>query len=437
MALDLLTRLDPFRPIRCPFCFERFAALAMHLRCNAPNCKSDFARMVDDPILSRALNGPRRTVVANLRSPWWVDPRRDPRRGLRRHFDWFVLPASVDCGVCGTPTDYRLCPCCHAHLPDAVVTADAGHIAVFGPQSVGKTTFVTVLLHELDHRIGPDRGFILDPLTDEIRERYERDYHELTYGGGRFGIGEEVAGEADRRSHSPTPGIEIDRGTLRPLVYRLTRRDGRSRGSSTLLSFFDTAGEDWEMNIEGLRDEARYFGQAKGLLFLIDPLRIRGVARDPRLRLTEKEGRVPAADYLSDARKLATFFPRLPSRTPLAICLNKLDRWGGLMEPGSTLHDLARSIAADPPDRGLDDQIHAEVITALRDWGAGGFLDHIAVNFPVYRFFACSALGDAAQDRDDALQPLPTPLLVDRPALWLLERQGIVRGEGREQKAKR
>ena len=57
MPLDLMARLDPLRRVRCPFCFERFAACEMHLRCNDHYCKTDFARMVDDPILSRALDG--------------------------------------------------------------------------------------------------------------------------------------------------------------------------------------------------------------------------------------------------------------------------------------------------------------------------------------------------------------------------------------------
>lgn len=433
MALDLPARLDPLRPVLCPFCFERFPAYRMHLRCNNHYCKADFARMVDDPILSRALAGPRGPAGSSpgavLRSPWWIDPRRDLRRGVRRHLDWFVLPRSIDCRHCGEPTDYHLCPHCHAHLPDAAVTLDAGHVAVFGPQSVGKTTFVTVLLHELDHRVGPARGFILDPLTDEVRDRYEREYRDLTYGGSRFGIGQDLGGEPDRRSHSPTPGIETHRGTLQPLVYRLSRKSRRGQDGGTLLSFFDTAGEDWEMNLELLRAEARYLSLARGLLFLVDPLRIRAVAGDRRIRLTEKESRVPAADYLSDARKLATFFPKAPVKTPLAICLNKLDRWGGLLEPGSALHELARSVPSEPPDRALDDRIHDEVTAALRRWGATGFLEHVALTFPNHRFFACSALGDAAQEDDDAPQPLPTPLLVERPVLWLLERQGIIRPE--------
>jgi hypothetical protein len=429
MPLDWLTRLDPLRRLRCPFCFERFAACEMHLRCDDHYCKTDFGRMIDDPILSKALNGPMFSggAGANLRSPWWVDPRRDRRRGFRRHLDWMLLPSSLNCPNCGKPTDVRLCPRCHGRLPDSVVTLGAGHIAIFGPQSVGKTTYITVLIHELEHRVGPARGFTLDPLTDEIRERYEREYHELTYGGGgQFGVGEDADGDSYRRSHYATPSIETNRRVLQPLVYRVTARKGKDRRSGTLLSFFDTAGEDWEMNIDLLRGEARYLAQARGLLFLLDPLRIREVALDRRIRLTEKEIRVPPADYLNDARKLSTFFGRTPVKTPLAICLNKLDRWGHLLEPGAVLHTLATSVPDRPPDPALDAQVHEEVQSALRKWGATGFLDYMSLHFPEHRFFACSALGDAATDQDDAPQPLPTPLLVERPVLWLLERQRII-----------
>ena len=430
MPLDWLTRLDPLRRIRCPFCFETFAACEMHLRCDDHYCKTDFGRMIDDPILSRALNGPRysgESTGSTLRSPWWVDPRKDARRGPRRHLDWMVLPGSLTCPNCKKPTDVRLCPRCHSQLPDSVVTLGAGHIAIFGPQSVGKTTYVTVLIHELEHRVGPGRGFTLDPLTDEIRERYEREYHEMTYGGSQFGVGEDADGDSYRRSHFATPSIETNRRILQPLVYRVTARKGKAgKTGGTLLSFFDTAGEDWEMNIDLLRGEARYLGQARGLLFLLDPLRIREVALDRRLKLTEKEVRVPPADYLNDARKLATFFGRTPVKTPLAICLNKLDRWGKLMEPGTTLHTLATSVPDEAPDRRVDALVDEEVQSALRKWGATGFLDYINLHFPNHRFFACSALGDAAQEHDDAPQPLPTPLLVERPVLWLLERQKII-----------
>jgi hypothetical protein len=98
------------------------------------------------------------------------------------------------------------------------------------------------------------------------------------------------------------------------------------------------------------------------------------------------------------------------------------------MQPGSALHTLARSVPDQPADARLDALVHEEVQSALRKWGATAFLDYITVHFPNHRFFACSSLGDAAQEHDNAPQPLPTPLLIERPVLWLLERQKMIAG---------
>ena len=133
---------------------------------------------------------------------------------------------------------------------------------------------------------------------------------------------------ADREPHaflleSVERGEQIGRYTflgVRPYMRVTARKGKQGKTAGTLLSFFDTAGEDWEMNIEVLRSEAKYLGEARGLLFLLDPLRIREVAHDPRIHLTEKERHVPPADYLNDARKLVTFFKRTPVTIPLAIC---------------------------------------------------------------------------------------------------------------------
>jgi hypothetical protein len=430
MPLDLMTRLDPLRRVRCPFCFERFAAFELHLRCDNPACEADYAHMIDDPILSRALNGsavgPGGTGSV-LRSAWWVDPRADVRRGVRRHLDWFLMPAALRCATCGRPTDRHLCPRCHQWLPDSAITRPGGHITIFGPQSVGKTTYMTVLLEEMDQRVGPERGLILEPLTEEIRERYKLEYRDVTYGSSQLGVGEEAVGDHSRHSHFPTPSVELNRRVLQPLIYVVKRREGRK--PQPLLSFSDMAGEDWEMKVPLLRREGGHLiREARGLLFIIDPLRIPEVARDTRLDLTDKERMVPAADYREDLSRLASFFRRTPVRTPLAICLNKIDRWGPLLAPETTLYQVARSVPDQPPDRRVDQLVHEEVQSALRRWDQLSFLEHLAIDFPNHRFFACSALGDAAQSREDMPQPLPTPLLVERAVLWLLQQQGIIKG---------
>ncbi|QDV37215.1 hypothetical protein ElP_51480 [Tautonia plasticadhaerens] len=424
MPLDLLTRLDPLRRVQCPYCFERFAAFELHVKCDSPACETDFGRQVEDPILTRTYFGSGADSM--IRSPWWADPRRDARRGLRRHLDWMVLPGRLDCPACGNATDCRLCPRCHQRLPDAAISGRPGHITIFGPQSVGKTTYMTVVLHELDQRFGPERGLLLEPIDEEVRRRYSQEYRDVTYGSAMQGIGVGQWGEVSRQAHMPTPPLEVNRRVLQPLVYRVKRRG--ASGAEPLLSFSDLAGEDWEMNFSVLRREAGHLiRKARGLLLLIDPLRIPQVARDSRVRLTPKEAIAPPAEYREDLSKLAAFFDRTPVKVPLAICLNKLDRWGPLMAPGTALHEVATSVPGELGREDSDRLIHEEVRAAMRRWDQLSFLEHLEIDFPRHRFFACSALGDAAQEEEDSPQPLPTPLLVDRPLLWLLKQQQLIR----------
>ena len=425
MPLDWLTRLDPLRRLRCPFCFGDFAAYQMHLKCTSDACLSDFTRQIDDPILTRALGG---TALSNrpgatLKSPWWVDPRTDERRRVRGLADVLLLPSALDCPMCGQPADCRLCPHCHRELPPcALEDRKTGTITIFGPQSVGKTTFLTVLLQEIRKSENDSNRLGLKPLNDEIRTRYNTEYRDVTYGPHDQPVGALRQG-VTRSRHAPTLSLEIDRRVLQPLVYEL-KRNGRE-SASPLVSFLDLAGEDWEMKNELLRQEGGpILRQSGGLLFLIDPLRIPEVAA--QLDLTEEEAHVPAADYVVDADKLADFYPRTPVRTPLAICLNKVDRWGPLLPPDSTLHRLARSVLDRQPDPALDREIHEEVRTALRKWGQNEFLDRLEADFPNHQFFACSALGDAAPAAAHQAPPAPTPLLVERSALWLLEKQQLV-----------
>lgn len=425
MALDWLSRLDPLRRLRCPFCFGEFAAFQMHLKCTSDACRTDFGRQVEDPILTRALGGAAlgQRPGSGLKSPWWVDPRHDPRRRVRGWLDLLVLPGALTCPMCGSDADCRLCPHCHRELPDrALEDRKTGNITIFGPQSVGKTTFLTVLLQEIRKEDAAGKRLGLKPLNDEVRSRYNTEYHDVTYGTRDQTVGALRQGVV-RSRHAPTLSLEIDRRVLQPLVYEL--KTGSPKATSPLVSFLDLAGEDWEMKVDLLRREGGpILRQSRGLLFLIDPLRIPEVSA--RMDLTEEEANVPAADYVEDADKLADFFARTPVRTPLAICLNKLDRWGPLLNRDTVVHQVARSVLDREPDKALDRTIHEEVRTALRKWGQEEFLDRLESDFPIHQFFACSALGDAAQIRPDELPPAPTPLLVERAALWLLERQGLI-----------
>jgi hypothetical protein len=427
MSLDFTSRFGPLRRVSCPFCLERFAARAMPLQCRNPGCKTHSTRLMEDLVATTALRGRQggRRGKAVAPGPWSIDPRFDTRRGMRRHFDWLVLPDSLECPHCGEAAAVRLCPRCYRRLPDSVLRYRPAHVATVGPRSVGKTTYLTVAIHELDQRVGVEEGFALEPLDGDVRERYERGYHGPTFGKPGHGPSRTGNGVARRRSHAPTPGFAVDRQILQPMVFRLVWGYGRRRRGA-LCSFFDMSGADWECDTESLRSEAQYLTHAAALLLVIDPLRIAAVADDPRVVLTEAESRVPTSDPLREIRKLAEFFPKNPVKVPLAVCLTKLDRWGRLLPRETMLHEWSLGIATGPPSAGLDRTIHEEVQAALQRWGESGMVEQVAASFPNHRFFACSALGDAAQAREDLPQPLPTPLLVERPVLWLLKRQGAV-----------
>ncbi len=431
MSINLLTRLDPLRRVVCPVCLGRSALCQLHIRCDKA-CQATQHFIKPDPILTRALQGRRASddPASALQSVWWTDPLADLDRGFRRYLDWFVLPSSLECPVCHQKAEARLCPHCHAHLPDSILDDPGGHIAIFGPQSVGKSTLITVLIHELSETIGPRLGFVLDPLNEETAQRYRYEYRPKVYGLDDRALGEGRDPAFLPYGHQASPPSEDNPEILRPMIYRLTHEVG-GRRKSTLLSFFDCAGEDWESRNESFRGEAQYMTQALGLLFLVDPLRIEAVASDPRLTLTHKELSARPANYADDIRHLGSFFElkgrKLPANIPLAVCLNKLDRWGPLMPRGTLLSEVATSVpGASPLPPNLDETIHEEVKAAVERWTGESFSRQLELKFPNHRFFAVSGLGDAAQTDEETPLALPTPQLVDRPILWLLERQGLL-----------
>ena len=107
-------------------------------------------------------------------------------------------------------------------------------IALVGARDSGKTVFMTVLMHEFEFRLGDRLGASIPGADDETRSSFRRDYERRLYDG--------------RSLPDPTFPVAADRQGYRPpMVFRF-KRQARSRfpgpTSQTLLSFFDTAGED-------------------------------------------------------------------------------------------------------------------------------------------------------------------------------------------------
>ena len=154
-------------------------------------------------------------------------------------------------------TTKRVCPECHNDLPGGYDSIGGRIIALVGPKTSGKSTYVTVLIRELRERVGEYFGAAVNAMDDRTAARYETAHAELF-----------------KEGHLPpmTPPSSLD--LTYPQLYKVTiPRRGMlgSRSLSSALVFFDTAGEDLE-SAESTARNVSYLAQADGIILMVDPL---------------------------------------------------------------------------------------------------------------------------------------------------------------------
>ncbi|MEU9717191.1 hypothetical protein [Streptomyces sp. NPDC047976] len=391
--------------LTCPYCYEGFTLREIRFRCNSRLSKTgkQCARRRDQVLDQR--KGPRRSH--DLGPDFAADGRK---------------PTAV-CPDCDGESTYRICPVCHSELPVQFGMVDNRLIAMVGPKASGKTVYMTVLLHELRHRVGEAYGAALMGTDDTTMRRYSSEYEDRLY-----------------RDNQMFPGTQTASTTLNqvdPLVFRFGLRRRTllgERPQHTVLSFFDTAGEDFSSR-ESVELNTRYLANADGIVLLLDPLQMPG-ARDnalPGTPMPGTEGLDSPVNVLSRVTSLL-LAPRSGRSgrlldTPVAVVFSKMDAFWHLLDPGSPLRDYA-------PPRGRFDvgdslSVHEEVRRLLKDWD-GVPIDHLLNNhYSRYRYFGVSALG--RNPTPDA-RVAPTgiqPYRVADPLLWLLSEFGSVPKAGR------
>jgi hypothetical protein len=280
-------------------------------------------------------------------------------------------------------------------------------MALIGTKASGKSHFIAVALHELEHRIGPRFGGSLMLLDDATRSRVDHDLKPRLYDAG-------VVLPA-------TSSVVVDAAVREPLVSRLTL--GRDTHSN--LVFFDAAGEDLE-SLEVLEREGRYITQSDGLVLLVDPLQIPAVRDD-------LEGSIELPDVTADVYKMLGRLAGLmreargipsdkPIEVPLAIAISKIDVLRGL------LSDSHPVFALPPHDGRFDAAVARSISESLRAETAGWLGERVDTflkqEFMHVSYFGVSALGEnpiAGRLRNGV-----SPHRVEDPILWMLDRWGAL-----------
>jgi hypothetical protein len=377
--------------ILCPFCFNRWSTQTAAFRCTSRD-DSRCPRVADEPLgRLRGTNAPDepKVVVRNGRfgQAFAVKPGK---------------PVRCDCGSPTRP----VCPECHSNLPQRFADAPSRSMALIGTKASGKSHFIAVVLHELEHRIGPRFQGSLTALDDPTRNRIDQDLYPRLYKSG-------VVLEA-------TQSARGNAATREPLVARLTLGQ-----KSSNLVFFDAAGEDLQ-SLDILEREGRYITQSDGLILLVDPLQIQAVRDD-------LEGSVELPDMTADVYVMLGRLAGLireargipadkPIDVPLAIAISKIDALRGLLPETHPVFSL-------PKHDGLFDQTIARNISESLRADAVGWVGErldgfLKAEFAEYAFFGVSALGESPVG--GRLRNGVAPHRVEDPVLWMLDQWGAI-----------
>ena len=383
-------RLGRGTRVYCPYCYEEISRQPAWFRCTGP--------------VSR---GGQRCA-----------PEIDPVLRERTGFGGAVAPAfaaeghpdSAVCPACRGETTIRICPVCHSRLPVHFGKVGNRLIVPVGAKESGKTVFMTVLVHELMHQTGQQFNAAITGADEHTRQRFASDYERPLYRQSRL--------------LAPTTGHQA------PLVFRFTTEGRRARGGPqrTLLSFFDTAGEDLRSQ-QSIEQNVRYLGAADGIVLLLDPLQMRG-ARDraaPDTRLPDLGEDEPATVLENVTDLLLQGQGGRPDKRiarPLAIVFTKMD---------TLMHDLKETspLRQPAPQREYFDerdslQVHTEIQRLLARW-EGARIDQIAQhNYSLYRYFGVSALGETPTADNRVCARGIRPYRVASPILWILAQFGII-----------
>jgi len=393
----------------CPYCYGGFSERDIRFRCSGRigpkgrRCAPEIDKLLRD----------RTGFAGALRPVFPADGRM----------------TAANCPQCGAESTTRICPHCHSQLPVHFGKVRSRLIALVGAKESGKTVYMTVLVHELMHRAGEDLNAAISGADDNTRLRFASDYEKPLYRDARLLAPTTTAGTRDRA----------------PLVFRFTTEGRGSRLSGrgsrlglngtgepqrTLLSFFDTAGEDLR-SARSVEENVQYLAAADGVVLLLDPLQMRGARRlappDTLLPSPGAAGDEPAnvLENITDlimAKEGIKASQRISK--PLAIVFTKMD---------ALLHDLKEtSPLLRPPahtpyfDERDSLEVHTEIQRLLARW-EGSRIDQIAhKNYRTYRYFGVSALGETPTQQNRVSPRGIRPYRVIGPFVWMLAQFGAI-----------
>lgn len=341
-----------------------------------------------------------------------LDPATAPELGPV--FDKPGRSRRVPCPSCEVPTSVRTCPRCHHDLPGDYAAMPGTVVVLVGSTGVGKSSYATVLLHEMKDRVGAGFDAAVNVMDDTTAKE--------------FGALESALYDHGALPAATTP---VSQAARIPLIFRFAARDERRtrRGMrSSAMVFVDSSGED-ALDRRTTIKALPHLAHAHGVILLVDPLQfpaVRALMPGPvpghgTSGMTPDQLVATVAEQIRAGRSLAG---HQKVDIPVAVCLSKADLLWPMLLPGSPL--LRTTAHRDAFDEADAAEVDDELTALLQRWDGGALRRQLANDFADFSLFCFSALGGPPDGASKAPPEGIHPVRVADPLLWLLSRVGLV-----------
>jgi GTPase SAR1 family protein len=390
----------PFYSIVCPYCFSKFEPDEVVFRASHVKEHDEDFMLQEDRKLAEWR---RKFNLSQADMEAIILPRTIPDEN--KTYQQNVLVAITD--RYGETTRRRLCPSCHNELPISAGKVPSNIISIVGASQVGKSVYMTSLIHTLQNSTAANFNAACMPLTAGISRKFRQNYHEPIFERGSM-----------LQSTNPNEQQE-------PFIFQFVFKDADE--APLTLVFFDVAGEGM-VERDYLDIYAAHIKNSSGILFLVDPLQIRSIRDKARIYIGEEEGEF-ANRYDEPREVVISLFENFISHQqdsktdiPTAIVLTKSDMLKYFMEEDSEYIRPNSNIFRNVVHKGFLNNTEFEningEISRFIETVDRPFKDAVDVYFKNTAFFAVSALG--ANPVNKQITGVVNPIRVDEPFIWLL-----------------
>ena len=352
------------------------------------------------------------------------------------------LPKSMRC-QCGKVSTFKVCPHttdCGLELPSKIGDLSDITIAIIGAAGTGKSHYIALLIQRIK-QLTNAFDWSLTPLDSETVTRYTREFYTPLF-----------------EDHTTIPPTQT--GKIRPLIYSLRLNNclpsflrhvndclpsflRLKNHKKVMLVFFDTAGENFNIDTHELDTIGRYICNAAGIICLLDPLQLSPIRKELQGKIELPPQTTDTSQVLNKVFELIEHGFKVQGRRmtrndqvpiPLAVTFSKVDAISApdqncpetLLQETNIIYQESRHCG----HLNLGD--FNNINDYMRDWldvvDKSNEIRQPCANFEKCVFFGVSALGEnpKTSGTKQTLSRDPRPRRIEDPFLWILSQRKLV-----------